>query len=86
MKYQGNTELVRRVLIDYWDPIGVKDVPQAQDEYDTYVPGVLRLLQQGASADELAQYLSDIASIEMGLMPVENRNRVAAEKLARLAG
>ena len=25
---------VRRVLLDVWDPIGVKDEPNPQDEYD----------------------------------------------------
>jgi hypothetical protein len=33
-------ESIRLVLLRDWDPIGVQDVPEAQDEYDSYVGGV----------------------------------------------
>ena len=48
---------IRRVLLREWDPIGVKDVPEAQDEYDSYVPDVLRLLARRASARAVFDYL-----------------------------
>jgi len=35
---------IRHVLMDVWDPIGVKDEPNAQDEYDGYLGGVYELL------------------------------------------
>ena len=28
---------IRRVLLNVWDPIGVKNEPNAQDEYDGYL-------------------------------------------------
>jgi hypothetical protein len=28
---------IRRVLMEYWDPIGVNGIPEAADEYDGYV-------------------------------------------------
>ena len=38
-------------------PIGVRDVPEAQDEYDPYVVGVYKLLVSGASEGEIADHL-----------------------------
>jgi len=28
-------EVIHRILMQTWDPIGVADVPEAQDEYDS---------------------------------------------------
>ena len=36
---------IRRLLMEEWDPIGVKGIPEAADEYDSYrgaVAGMLR--------------------------------------------
>ncbi len=41
---------IAEVLLRNWDPIGVRNVPQAQDEYDAYVGGVYRLIASGATA------------------------------------
>jgi len=35
---------IRQVLVSVWDPIGIKDEPRAQGEYDSYVGGVFNLL------------------------------------------
>jgi hypothetical protein len=40
---------IRHVLMDVRDPTGVKDEPNAQDEYDGYLGGVYKLLVSGAS-------------------------------------
>ncbi len=29
---------IRKILMEEWDPIGVSDIPEAQDEYDSYIP------------------------------------------------
>jgi hypothetical protein len=57
---------IRRVLLDVWDPIGIQNVPNAQDEYDSYLSGVLGLLVSGASDDELAAHLHHIVTETMG--------------------
>ena len=31
---------IRGVLMAEWDPIGVSDIPEAADEYDSYIGGV----------------------------------------------
>jgi len=40
-----------------WDPIGVKDEPNAQNEYDGYLGNVYELLVAGASDERIAEYL-----------------------------
>lgn len=58
---------IRQVLLHEWDPIGVRDVPEAQDEYDSYVGGVYRLLASGASEDEIVDHLWNIETVIIGL-------------------
>lgn len=77
-------QAIRGVLLAEWDPIGVRDVATAQDEYDSYLPAILRLLERGASSTELAKYLGDVATIAMGLVEVRDRDLATAETLLRL--
>jgi hypothetical protein len=60
-------EDIRAVLLRDWDPIGINDVPEAQDEYDSYVGGVYRLLASGASEDQLIEHLRRIETTSIGL-------------------
>ena len=78
-------ESIKRVLLQDWDPIGVSDVPEAQDEYDAYVGGVYRLLASGASEDEIIEHLHRVESDVMG-MPAADREglRGVARKLVGL--
>ena len=51
-----------------WDPIGVAGVADAADEYDSYVGKVyLMLMDDRATTEEIAAYLFEIASGNMGL-------------------
>ncbi len=58
---------IRRVLIELWDPIGVREVPEAQDEYNSYLGGVYELVTGGASADQVIDHLLSIERDRMGL-------------------
>ena len=69
---------IRRVLLKDWDPIGIQDEPNAQDEYDSYVGGVYRLLVQGASPAEVADHLATVEREAMGL-------KTEADALLRVA-
>jgi hypothetical protein len=60
-------QAIRAVFMQHWDPIGVADVPEAQDEYDSYVGPVYRLLASGASDAELIDYLYNTETETMGL-------------------
>ena len=77
---------IRRVLMTEWDPIGVRDVPQASDEYDSYIGGFYELLKRGASEAEIGDCLRWIEVDQMGLtdasgnplVPAATRSAVAA--------
>jgi len=48
---------IRRVLLDVWDPIGVKGEPNAQHEYDCCLGSLFQLLTTGATDDHIADSL-----------------------------
>jgi hypothetical protein len=58
---------IRRVLLNVWDPIGVKEEPNAQDEYDGYVGEIYGLLVQKATDQEMTDRLLYIVQETMGL-------------------
>jgi hypothetical protein len=57
---------IRHVLLNVWDPIGVRDEPNAQDEYDDYVGKLYELLITKAPDEELIDYLHWAAHDQMG--------------------
>ena len=73
--------LIQREIADVlrrnWDPIGIKDAPEAQDEYDAYVGGVYRLLESGATVKELAAHLIQLETDKLGenLLNIGRQNR-----------
>ena len=69
VRAQKIMENIRKVLLQEWDPIGVKDIPEAQDEYDSYAGGVYRLLASHSSAEQIARHLAQIEDEQMGLGP-----------------
>jgi hypothetical protein len=41
----------------WWDPIGIRDAPNAQDEYDGYLGAMFELLMSQAPDAKLKEYL-----------------------------
>ncbi|MBK6879549.1 MAG: hypothetical protein IPN65_07305 [Elusimicrobia bacterium] len=67
-------------LLRKWDPIGV--ISEAnQDEYDMYSYNIVRMLDSGITAIELAEHLSKIQLERMGLKPKGARDLSIAEEL-----
>jgi hypothetical protein len=58
---------IRHVLLEIWDPIGVKDEPSAQNEYDGYLGEVYELLTRQASDEAIQDHLWRIVTEGMGL-------------------
>jgi hypothetical protein len=58
---------IRGVLMNVWDPIGVRDEPNAQDEYDCCLGSLFTLLTTGATDDQIAEYLWRQGTEHMGL-------------------
>jgi hypothetical protein len=42
-----------RFLLTEWDPIDIRNEPNAQDEYDEYVPQIVDMLTRNARVDEI---------------------------------
>jgi len=55
------------VLLEVWDPIGVRDEPNAQDEYDGYVGLIFDSLSGGATDQQLTDRLLYFVNDRMGL-------------------
>jgi hypothetical protein len=66
-------ESIRKILFNDWDPIGIKDEPKAQDEYDGYVGSIYRLLTSNASEEEIVNHLYKIERETMGIASI-NKN------------
>ena len=75
------SEAVDLILWQYWDPIGVNDNPVARDEYSSYVPKVVRLLQDGADALKLAQHLHSLGRANMGIESYSDHCSSVAQRL-----
>ncbi len=68
-KYQSreNRARVRELLMREWDPIGVAGIDGAADEYDRYADkAYVMLMDDRATAREIADYLTEIATKHMG--------------------
>ncbi len=76
--------MVQIVLRWAWDPIGVRDIPEAADEYDMYAPAVLALLRSGVSDQHLADYLTSVARDRMELTRSPSADQDIASMLREL--
>lgn len=59
------------MLYYVWDPIGVRDVGDARDEYESYVPQVVGLLVEERGKKALFDHLYLLESERMGLSITE---------------
>jgi hypothetical protein len=77
--YRQKAKTIRRILLAEWNPIG--GVPE--DEYDSYIPVIYRLIHEPVNIEKLASHLSELEKISMGLQPdFENSRRIAILLLA----
>jgi hypothetical protein len=77
-------EKIKTVLMQDWDPIGVKEIPEAQDEYDSYVPAIYSMLISRKPLHEVLEYLLWLEGEHMGLKVDRQRAQFIAEKLVSL--
>ena len=65
---RDNRRRVNRVLNTKWDPIGVTVSSPDDDEYASYAADVyVMLMQEGASVEDIADYLHRVATDHIGL-------------------
>lgn len=75
---------IHQALITDWDPIGVADIPEAQDEYDSYIPTIYKLLITRAPKHEIFDYLWWLETEHMGLRGDRQRTKKFTEQLLSL--
>lgn len=77
-------EAIRRALLQEWDPIGVGTIPEAQDEYDAYVPTIYKLLIAQKPKHEIFDYLWWLETEHMGLTGDRQATEKFAERLMQI--
>ena len=76
---------IKDVLLQEWDPIGVREIPEAQDEYDGYVPTIYTMLIARKPINEVFDFLLWLETEHMGLTADRQRTQSIAEKLVGLS-
>jgi hypothetical protein len=76
-----NGELRGRLLA--WDPIGVAEAPEAQDEYDCLISPLMHQLHDGASETSIGSWLIFEIGDHFGMTPDAARERALARELVR---
>jgi len=78
------SKAIKEILLIHWDPIGIYKIGP-DDEYDSYIWPIFKLLRNGASITEMADYLYHLEKDIIGSFP-ENKEQIglAAEKLVSL--
>ncbi len=75
---------IRVALLHEWDPIGIRPFPEAQGEYDSYVPDVCHLLLSYAPEEEILNYLWRLETQHMGLRGDRQRTEGFASRLIQI--
>ena len=78
-------QAVKEILFLEWDPIGINSNPDCDDEYDSYVKTIVRLLQAEADEYKITEHLRNLRRVSMGLGSTdEERDRHIARRLINL--
>jgi hypothetical protein len=71
---------IRKVLIEDWDPLGISDVSECGEEYDSYIALIYRILVGSRAGDDLVEALCKIERDEMGVRPANSEVLLAVAK------
>ena len=72
-------EIIRLAVHRRWDPIGVSSFTDELGEYDSYIPGLIRLLQTRPDEQKVFDYLWTLETVSMGL----NGDRESTRQFAK---
>lgn len=79
-------ESIKNILLNDWDPVGVQGIPEASDEYDSYVSGIYHLLIHHATEDRIFDHLWKIETEYMELIGNQIVTRKVSKKLVSFRG
>jgi len=83
-RFKKYHDTVRQALLNDWDPIGIRKEPGAQDEYDSYIPMVCKLLMTKRPVHEVFDYLWRLETEHMRLTGTRRETEQFAERLMRI--
>ncbi len=72
---------IGNILLQEWDPIGVNGVPEAEDEYNSYLPVVFSKAMNNESTEAIAEYLGKIETERMSLNGNMQKNKEISLKI-----
>ena len=75
---------IHKILIEEWDPIGVGDILEAQDEYDSYIPQIYKMIISRKPKYEIFKYLWWLETEHMSLSGNRQQTEQCAERLFNL--
>jgi len=73
-----------RVLMDRWDPIGIRNEPAAAGEYDIYVDRLIATVFINQDIEYISSILAVIQEKEMGLVPNVKIDKDVSEILLKI--
>jgi len=76
--------LIRDILLKSWDPIGIGDDDDAQDEYAHYVIDIIVLLYSSKCRCEIFDFLWHLETVHMGLKGNKEKTIKVAREISNL--
>ncbi|WP_435639944.1 hypothetical protein [Micavibrio aeruginosavorus] len=76
---------IQKILLNEWDPIGIRDIAEAQDEYDSYVPDICEMISSQKTQSEILDFLWNVETEHMGLCGNKKKSEKIAERLFNLS-
>jgi hypothetical protein len=80
MSHEDQIQRVRAVLFEDWDPVGFGPLLPA-DEYDAYIPGIIHLLENHCTVEQLEAHLVRIEEDWFGEAQASGKAHFAATNL-----
>ena len=77
---------IDEILWKEWDPIGVNDIDDVRDEYQSYTPHIFSLTIHGADKIEIAEHLFKLETVNMGMTGNKNHCEDVAQKIINAEG
>ena len=75
-------EEIQRLLWGEWDPLGVNAPGWPNDEYDSYAFRIFTMMNSGAAANDIDEYLHRAATDHIGLNVTGNEGEIARKVIA----